>query len=313
MKLKKLMAGTLSAAMLASMMCGTAFAAEYADGDYTGEIHFLNANGTGAASMCDPIFVHEAEIALDSDSAELTFYVAYPIPAFPALGTDGTILDVVLTVDGTEYEAESDITTKPMKVFDTTSSLFGTTAGEEYPTQVLTVDLPRDVLDDLEAGTVEASAYVNSVMNSTQNFFIQVTDIQPAEGSAAADTEEKDMKITANVAEEVSAPSYSVTVPESIAMGTLETDRNNAFVYAVDVAAADLNGTLTVAAPENGTLTSGEDELAFTNSFGSQDVSTDTELTKLSGQLTVTKEAVAAAAAGNYTGTTTFTVTYTAE
>ena len=116
--------------MLGTMMCSTAFAADYADGDYKGEIHFLNANGTGAASMCDPIFVHEAEMTLDADSAELTFYVAYPIPAFPDLGTDGTILDVVLTVDGTEYTAESDITTKPEKVFDTTSSLFGITEGE---------------------------------------------------------------------------------------------------------------------------------------------------------------------------------------
>ena len=86
MRLKKITAGAVAAAMMATMMCGSAFAADYADGDYTGEIHFLNANGSGAASMCDPIFVHEAEVTLDADSAELTFYVAYPIPAFPALG-----------------------------------------------------------------------------------------------------------------------------------------------------------------------------------------------------------------------------------
>ena len=170
MRLNKIVSGAAVAAMLGTMMCTTAFAADYTDGNYTGEIHFLNANGTGAASMCDPIFVHEAELALTADNAELTFYVAYPIPSFPDLGTDGTILDVVLTVDGTEYTAESDITTKPEKVFDTTANLFGITEGESYPTQVLTVDLPRDAVDDLEAGTVSASAYVNSVMNSTQNF-----------------------------------------------------------------------------------------------------------------------------------------------
>lgn len=204
MRLKKLMTGALSVAMLGTMMCTTAFAADYTDGDYTGEIHFLNANGTGAASMCDPIFVHEAEVTLDADSAELTFYVAYPIPAFPSMGTDGTILDVKFTVNDTEYTAESDITTKPEKVFDTTSGLFGITEGESYPTQVLTVDLPRDAVDDLEAGTVAASAYVNSVMNSTQNFFVQVTDLQPVGGEEtpsepSADTQ--DMQITANVEE----------------------------------------------------------------------------------------------------------------
>lgn len=313
MRLKKLMTGALSVAMLGTMMCTTAFAADYTDGDYTGEIHFLNANGTGAASMCDPIFVHEAEVTLDADSAELTFYVAYPIPAFPAMGTDGTILDVKFTVNDTEYTAESDITTKPEKVFDTTSSLFGITEGESYPTQVLTVDLPRDAVDDLEAGTVAASAYVNSVMNSTQNFFVKVTDLQSVGGEEtpsepSADT--KNMEITAKVEESVSAPSYSVTVPSAVSMGTLSADEDNTMEYTVDLAASDLNGTVSVTAPESGSLTSDGNELAFANSFGTQTVNTDTESTKLSGTIRIGKDAVAAAKAGNYTGTTTFSITY---
>ena len=311
MRLNKIVSGAAAAAMLGTMMCTTAFAADYTDGNYTGEIHFLNANGTGAASMCDPIFVHEAELALTADNAELTFYVAYPIPAFPDLGTDGTILDVVLTVDGTEYTAESDITTKPEKVFDTTAGLFGITAGESYPTQVLTVDLPRDAVDDLEAGTVSASAYVNSVMNSTQNFFIQVTNIQSVGGETEpADT--KDMQITADVQEVVSEPTYTVNVPESIELGTLKTEEDNFSHYTVDVAASNLNGTLSVSAPETGNLTSGDNTLAFANSFGTQNVTADTENGKLSGAISVSASDVAAAAAGNYTGTTTFSITYSA-
>ena len=35
MRLKKLMTGALSVAMLGTMMCTTAFAADYADGDYS--------------------------------------------------------------------------------------------------------------------------------------------------------------------------------------------------------------------------------------------------------------------------------------
>lgn len=307
------MTGALSVAMLGTMMCTTAFAADYTDGDYTGEIHFLNANGTGAASMCDPIFVHEAEVTLDADSAELTFYVAYPIPAFPSMGTDGTILDVKFTVNDTEYTAESDITTKPEKVFDTTSGLFGITEGESYPTQVLTVDLPRDAVDDLEAGTVAASAYVNSVMNSTQNFFVQVTDLQPVGGEETpsepfADTQ--DMQITANVEESVSAPDYSVTVPSAVSMGTLSADEDNTMEYTVDLAASDLNGTVSVTAPESDSLTSGGNTLSFANSFGTQSVNADTEKTELSGTIRIGKDAVAAAKAGNYTGTTTFSITY---
>ena len=311
MRLNKIVSGAAVAAMLGTMMCTTAFAADYTDGDYTGEIHFLNANGSGNYSMCDPIVVHEAELALTADNAELTFYVAYPIPAFPDLGTDGTILDVVLTVDGTGYTAESDITTKPEKVFDTTAKLFGITEGESYPTQVLTVDLPRDAVDDLEAGTVSASAYVNSVMNSTQNFLIQVTNIQSVGGETEpADT--KDMQITADVQEVVSEPTYTVNVPESIELGTLSTEEDNSSPYTVDVAASNLNGTLSVSAPETGNLTSGDNTLAFANSFGTQNVTADTENSKLSGAISVSASDVAAAAAGNYTGTTTFSITYAA-
>ena len=312
MRLNKIVSGAAAAAMLGTMMCTTAFAADYTDGNYTGEIHFLNANGTGAASMCDPIFVHEAELALTADNAELTFYVAYPIPSFPDLGTDGTILDVVLTVDGTGYTAESDITTKPEKVFDTTASLFGITEGESYPTQVLTVDLPRDAVDDLEAGTVSASAYVNSVMNSTQNFFIQVTNIQSVGGETEPAEETQDMEITANVEEVVSAPDYTITVPSTVALGTLSTEEDNSLPYTVDVAASNLNGTLSVSAPETGNLTSGDNTLAFANSFGTQNVTADTENGKLSGAISVSASDVAAAAAGNYTGTTTFSITYAA-
>ena len=319
MRLNKIVSGAAAAAMLGTMMCTTAFAADYTDGNYTGEIHFLNANGSGNYSMCDPIFVHEAELALTADNAELTFYVAYPIPSFPDLGTDGTILDVVLTVDGTGYTAESDITTKPEKVFDTTVGLFGITEGESYPTQVLTVDLPRDAVDDLEAGTVSTSAYVNSVMNSTQNFFIQVTNIQ----SVGGETEEpdqpevpaeetQDMEITANVEEVVSAPDYTITVPSTVALGTLKTEEDNSLPYTVDVVASNLNGTLSVSAPETGNLTNGDNTLAFSNSFGTKTVTEDTAGTELSGAISVSASDVAAAAAGNYTGTTTFSITYAA-
>lgn len=315
MRLKKMTAGAVAAAMMAAMMCGTAFAAEPADGDYTGEIHFLNANGSGNNSMCDPIFCHEAKVILTNDAAELTFYVAYPIPAFADQGTDGTVKDVVLTVDGTEYAAESDITTKLEKEFDTDAALFGISAGDVLPTQVLTVELPRDVLDDLEAGTVSASAYVNVVMNSTQNFFVQVTDLQAdptAEPGQPEETETHDMQISAEISDTPSAPSYMVSVPSAVSMGTLDADKENIMNYTVDVTASDLNGgTLTVTAPDAGELTDAEgNKLAFTNDFGTKTANESADAQELSGSISITAEAVAAAAAGNYTGTTTFSISY---
>ena len=319
MRLNKIVSGAAVAAMLGTMMCTTAFAADYTDGNYTGEIHFLNANGSGNTSMCDPIFVHNADLTLTADNAELTFYVAYPIPAFSDQGADGTVKDVVFTVNDTEYTAESDITTKPEKEFDTTSALFGVNEGDVLTTQVLTVDLPRDAVDDLEAGTISVSAYVNVVMNSTQNFFVQVTNMQ----SVGGETEEpdqpevpaeetQDMQISADVKEAVSTPDYTVTVPSTVALGTLSTEEDNSSPYTVDVVASNLNGTLSVSAPETGNLTNGDNTLAFSNSFGTKTVTEDTAGTELSGAISVSASDVAAAAAGNYTGTTTFSITYAA-
>lgn len=319
MRLNKIVSGAAVAAMLGTMMCTTAFAADYTDGNYTGEIHFLNANGSGNTSMCDPIFVHNADLTLTADNAELTFYVAYPIPAFSDQGADGTVKDVVFTVNDTEYTAESDITTKPEKEFDTTSALFGVNEGDVLTTQVLTVDLPRDAVDDLEAGTISVSAYVNVVMNSTQNFFVQVTNMQ----SVGGETEEpdqpevpaeetQDMQISADVKEAVFTPDYTVTVPSTVALGTLSTEEDNSLPYTVDVVASNLNGTLSVSAPETGNLTNGDNTLAFSNSFGTKTVTEDTAGTELSGAISVSASDVAAAAAGNYTGTTTFSITYAA-
>ena len=309
MKLTKILSGVLTAAMVGTMLCSTAFAAEPANGEYTGEIHFLNGNGTGAASMCDSIFAHEADVTVNDDSVNLTFYVAYPIPSFSNQGTDGTIKDVVFTVDEEQYTAESDITTKPVKTFDTAGPIFGINEGVELTTQVLSINLPKTVLDQLEAGEVAASAYVNVVMNTTQNFYVQVTDLQ----AAGAEEDSQDMEITANVEEAVSEPTYNVTIPSSVTLGTLSAEADNKIQYSVETETKNLNGgSVMIEVPETGVLTSGKNQLAFANSFKKQTISDDGSRT-MQGTILVKATDVAAAAAGNYTGTTTFSVTYTAQ
>ena len=66
------------------------------------------------------------------------------------------------------------------------------------------------------------------------------------------------------------------------------------------------------AAPETGNLNSDKNALAFANSFGTKNVTADTEGTELTGEIRVTAANVKAAAAGNYTGTTTFAISYAA-
>lgn len=314
MKLKKI-SGAVLAATLVVGMYSTAFAADttstnYENGEYTGTIHFMKSTDPTQKSMCDAIFAHEADVTLSDSTAELTFYVAYPVPSFSDQGTDGTVKDVTMTFGETTYTGESDITTKAVKTFDTAGALFGINAGDELATQAVTVDLPREAVESLEEG-IATSAYVNVVMNSTQNFYAKVTDLKKADSNSGDEkTDSKAMQITANVEEKISEPTYTVTVPESAAMGTLSRDADNSIKYDVTVNASDLNGTLTVTTPEAGELTNGANKLAFTNQFGTQQITEDTQDGKLSGTLSVSAEAVKAAVAGNYTGTTTFTITY---
>lgn len=81
-KMKKLLAGMLGAVFMGTAVFATAYASEPAavpeqeNGAYTGEIHFLNGDGSGKRSICDPIFAHEADVILTDEEAEITFYVA---------------------------------------------------------------------------------------------------------------------------------------------------------------------------------------------------------------------------------------------
>lgn len=102
--------------------------------------------------MCDPIFAHTADVTLTDENAELTFYVAYPIPApaFSTQGADGTIKDVKMTVNKTEYGGKLDITTKEKKTFDTDSVGFGIKAGDELPTEAVTVSTAQSTEDSFE-------------------------------------------------------------------------------------------------------------------------------------------------------------------
>lgn len=130
----------------------------------------------------------------------------------------------------------------------------------------------------------------------------------------------KSMQISAEVAEKTSSPSYTVSVPDSIAMGSLEQNSDNIQPYDISVSRTDKEGVVTVSAPEGGILYSGSNTLAFSNDFGTQtfDASEESaarsgEETVLRGNIIIAGEAVSAAAAGNYTGTTTFTISYNRE
>ena len=303
--LKRFASAALALTLAAGMNIMPVFADEtaLANGEYKATIHFHNASDPVNYSMCDSIFAHEAEVSLTDTDAELTFYVAYPIPAYPEQGTDGTITDVKMTYNGSEYTGTSDIETKAKKTFDTTGALFGITAGDELATQAVTIELPREAVASFSDG-IKTSAYVNVVMNSNTDFVVKITDMKKV--TVPTNTSEQSAEVTADVA--AAAPSYEVTIPESISMGTLSTANDNTKQFKVNVTAENLGtGKVEVTTAASGELTSGSNKLAFANSFGTQSTSETKDLT---GTLTVKAADVRSAAAGNYTGTANFTINY---
>ncbi len=313
---KKVASATLSLILSATMSITPAFAdspdAQYADGEYKGTIHFYKEGVTDFTpanySMCDALFVHEADITLTSENLKIDAYVAFPVPAFKEMGTDGTLKDVSLTINSEKYAADSDIVTKAEKVFDTTNSMFGVKEGDSLTTQKLTFNLPRTAINAVTKG-VDAVAYVNVFMNTNVNFKVKIDNIVSI-GSDLGQLPSEEKTHSMTVSAEVAAPisSYTVTIPESITMGTLSADKDNTYNYNVEITAENLgNGYVEVSATEKGNLMSSDKVLAYTNTFKTEKVSSSKTL---QGTFTVLGKDVKAASAGNYTGSAEFTIKY---
>ena len=310
MNFRKVIAVALALCMIASMGAVSAFAAgPYTDGDYTATVAFLHEK-KDQASMCNVLFDHDADITVKDGTASISVYAANPVPAFPDQGADGTVKNVVMTIDGVQYPAVSDITTKPLREFDETNPAFGVEAGKSIVTQVLTFNVPAEKLDSLATAPANVGAYVNVVMMTDVIFRLKVTDIVkavvPEVPQQPTETKQQSMQVTAEVA--APAPTYKVTIPEAVTMGTLSAETDNTVDYQVNVTAENLGtGKVVVSASAEGTLNSGENTLAYTNSFGTQETAVTAAL---NGAFTITAADVAAAAAGNYTGTANFAISY---
>ena len=126
-------------------------------------------------SMCDSLFAPQADVVVNGDTATLKVKVAYPIPAFPEEGKDGTIKNFVIHYDGADYTAESDITTKSTFTAKADNQLFGLKKGQELEAQILTFQLPAKAIEEAE---LPASAFVNAVMGADVEFRIALSNLQ---------------------------------------------------------------------------------------------------------------------------------------
>lgn len=287
-----------------------AFAATpHQNGQYNAKIEFLHES-KDKTSMCNSLFDQDADVKIKGETAEIQIYTAFPVPMYSKQGADGTVKNMAMTLDGVRYTAESDITTKPTRTMDVTGLMFGIKAGAQLSTQVLTFTIPAEKLDSLSGG-VPVTAFVNVVMKKDMKFRLRLNDLQLVEAETPPQeipdaVTDKHVQLTANVG--APAANYTVTIPETISMGTLSAEKENTTTYTVDVTAENLgSGYVEVCAAASGQLSCGENALAFTNDFGTQKTQTTATL---NGKFTVTADEVKAAAGGNYTGTTDFDIRY---
>lgn len=305
--LNKIIAGAVALCMVASVGAVNAFAAApYTDGAYTASAVFLHET-KDQPSMCNALFDHDADVVVNGENTTISLYVANPVPAFAGQGADGTVKNVVLTLDGVQYTAESDMETKPLRQFDETNALFGLTAGQEQTAQVLNLTIPTAKLDMLATG-IKTDAYVNVVMMTDVIFRLRLDNINRVGGEPAKPTETKEhaMAVTCDIA--APAPGYMVEIPESVALGTLSTEKDTVVGYTVDVTAENLGeGYVEITTDDRCLLQFEQNGIVVSNNFGTQKTS---ETASLAGEFSVRAVDVKASTPGNYTGTATFTISY---
>ncbi len=325
--IKKIIATSLTLILSAAISISPVFAEQgspttFENGNYTSKINYYKKGTTdftySNTSMCNSLFVREADITLTQNNCIIDTYVAFPVPNYKDKGKEGTITNVKLTYNNNDYDGVSDIETKSEKKFTEIAFManiaFGITEGDVLPTQKITFTLPREAINDLDKG-LDISAYINVSLNRTEFFKVRVTEITKV-GNSEPDvenpSEEKTQSMELSASIGAPKPSYTVDIPSSVNLGLLSSEKNNDFKYTIKVDTSNLGkGHIEISAPNQGELQASDGKkIKFTNTLETKNI---TETKTVNGTFTVLGEDVKSATAGDYSGATEFTIKYFAE
>ena len=316
---KKAAASVLTLCMVAGMGGMNVFAADgapqYAD-DYiytaklsiTTEEPYMNFT----AALFDTDVYLTVNHKLGGAEGYNVYANAYIVETIPSNGTKEPIADVVLNYkNGGIHHQHCANFDHTERTFDIDAQGYGIKAGDYLMAAPISFGGEVSNIKELETGVAGSYKFTDgTVVNATfklSDFVLTRDHGKPVTPEVKPDEQSsQSAQITANVA--APKPTYSVTIPEAIAMGTLSPETDNKTAYTVDVTAENLGtGKVVVSAPAAGELLSGENKLAYANSFGTQETSVTAAL---NGEFTVTAADVKAAAAGDYTGTANFAISY---
>lgn len=162
------------------------------------------------------------------------------------------------------------------------------------------------------SSTEVVDAYINSVSYCEPLDSQSVVDAQTAElavllvGLELRDVEVRDAEMRATIA--VNEATFMVEIPSEIGLGELSVEEDTKIPYQVSVEVAQgNNGTTTyqVSTDTTGELTSGNNKLAYGNTFDTQSF---TETNTVEAFFMIEADTVAKAASGSYEGEVMFTI-----
>lgn len=256
-----------------------------ADGNYTVAVT-AKKTGTDSASMLDSYLYKTADLIIADGKGTLHFYVK----KYYSLG-----------IECLEFIADKN---KKLEKTDEAAVI----DGEVY-------DAYKYELKDLDTESYEMESKI-IIMGMDVNFELVIDWKKQVEGSTeflpdnseSKEESRQEVSISAEV-EETNEASYQVTIPASIGLGTLSKTENSATEYEVYVEISGFfdGSFVTVSAPATGTLKKNTSIISFTNDFGTQKF---TKSTAKKAKIQVKAEEVQQAEAGNYVGTTVFTIQY---
>lgn len=277
------------------------------NGVYTADVSMLKDGTESELSMCAGFFAAKADVEIKGDNAIITTYVVNPVPAFPKEDNgnyDEVLKNVKASIAGKEYTATVGKNLID-KVFDK-GGMSGTIIGTSYPCNPIELTVPKTSLNNTH---IDLSAFVNVVMKTNVDFDMKLANYVKDTSSTTPEdsnkSENKTSNVTATVAPNMST--YTVTVPETIAMGELSIteDTSKEFEVSVDLIKGNDGKKVVVSSATEGKLSTEGSEIKLTNSFGTQEFA---ESGTKTGTLKVKAEDVKKAKAETYSGTVTFEI-----
>lgn len=154
------------------------------DGSYTADVSMRKSSDFSSLSMCDSLFYSKADIIFEGTDATVTLYVIDPIPAFPSTGTPLT--NVKYMYKSSDYKANVSTANKEAKYFPSAAG-FIDTPGNYYTSKIVTT-IPKQAIADSANKGLMIEAYVNAVMESTQEFYIVFSNLSGGNTPTETDT-----------------------------------------------------------------------------------------------------------------------------